>query len=129
MMSKILENTKNSKDVNKNVNDQNNTITTELDNKFVPMMARKKRQYIRKPKKGQEIIDIKEKTKKNEKVKEVIAKTSSSTQKAISKTLPLFDKTQTNIILEDIGVVTSVSDGVAKIIGLKTVRAGEYVIL
>jgi len=32
------------------------------------------------------------------------------------------------MILDEIGVVISVSDGVAKIIGLKKVQAGEYVI-
>jgi len=90
----------------------------------------KKRQYVRKPKKNQEIIDTKEKDKKVEKIEKISVKSpeKSNTQKIISKTLPLFDKTQNNIILEDVGVVTSVSDGVAKIIGLKTVRAGEYVI-
>jgi len=70
------------------------------------------------------------KIKKLEKTEKVIvkAKDKANTKNIISKTLPLFDKTKTNIILEDVGVVTSVSDGVAKIIGLKTVRAGEYVI-
>jgi F-type H+-transporting ATPase subunit alpha len=127
MIQKNLENIKNSKSFNKNVNDQNNLIITELDDKFIPTMARKKRQYVRKPKKGQEIIDTKEKDKESETIA-VKAPEKSNTQKIISKTLPLFDKTQNNIILEDVGVVTSVSDGVAKIIGLKTVRAGEYVI-
>jgi F-type H+-transporting ATPase subunit alpha len=127
MIQKNLENIKISKSINKNVNDQTNLIITELDDKFIPAMARKKRQYVRKPKKGQEIIDTKEKDKKVEKIA-VKAPEKLNTQKIISKTLPLFDKTQKNIILEDVGVVTSVSDGVAKIIGLKTVRAGEYVI-
>lgn len=51
MIQKNLENIKNSNSINKNVNDQNNLVITELDDKFVPTMARKKRQYVRKPKK------------------------------------------------------------------------------
>jgi len=42
MIQKNLENIKNSNSINKNVNDQNNLVITELDDKFVPTMARKK---------------------------------------------------------------------------------------
>jgi len=101
-------------------------IITELDDKATPQPERKKRKYVRKPKKDQEVI-IPATDKKIEKLN-VEIKEGSKTDKIISKTLPLFNKSKNNIILEDIGVVTSVSDGVAKIIGLKTVRAGEYVI-
>jgi len=37
----------------------------------------------------------------------------------ISKTLPIFEKNKERLILEEVGVVISVGDGVAKIIGLK----------
>ena len=46
----------------------------------------------------------------------------------ISNLLPIFSTNNKKMVLTEIGVVISVGDGVAKIIGLKNVRAGEYVI-
>jgi len=51
-----------------------------------------------------------------------------STKNIISNLLPIFSTNNKKMVLTEIGVVISVGDGVAKIIGLKNVRAGEYVI-
>jgi len=51
-----------------------------------------------------------------------------STKNIISNLLPIFSTNNKKMILTEVGVVISVGDGVAKIIGLKNVRAGEYVI-
>ena len=127
MIQKNLENIKFLNNDQKNTTDKGATIVVStINDKTTPLMARKKRSYVRKPKKEKDIINITENNKKPN-VKE-IKKEESHTQKIISKTLPIFDNNKNDIILEDTGVVTSVSDGVAKIIGLKTVRSGEYVI-
>jgi len=123
MIQKNLENIKFLNNDNKNTTDKEATIiVSAINDKNTPSMARKKRSYVRKPKKEKNIIMTA--TENNPKLN---IKKESNTEKIISKTLPLFDK-DNGIILEDTGVVTSVSDGVAKIIGLKTVRSGEYVI-
>jgi len=64
---------------------------------------------------------------KGSKVK-IIQKKNPIPKNTISKVLPIFSKNKGKMILDEIGVVISVSDGVAKIIGLKKVQAGEYVI-
>jgi len=58
----------------------------------------------------------------------VINKKNITPKNIISKSLPIFEKNKEKMVLEEVGVVISVGDGVAKIIGLKKVRAGEYVI-
>jgi hypothetical protein len=122
MAQKNLESIKFLNNDIKNTTDKTATIVVSAINNNTPSMARKKRSYVRKPKKEKDIITTI--TENNPKLN---MKKESNTQKIISQTLPLFDK-DNGIVLEDTGVVTSVSDGVAKIIGLKTVRSGEYVI-
>ena len=127
MVQKNLENIKFLNNDQKNTTDKEATIVVSaINNTATPLMARKKRSYVRKPKKEKDTINITENNKKPN--AKDIKKEESNTQKIISKTLPIFDNNKNDIILEDTGVVTSVSDGVAKIIGLKTVRSGEYVI-
>jgi len=65
---------------------------------------------------------------KNVKKDKNVVEKQPSIKKTISQTLTIFTKNKKKMILKETGVVISVGDGVAKIIGLKNVRAGEYVI-
>jgi hypothetical protein len=64
----VQKNLKSNKKINDMLGDNQSSILTELDDKFIPTMARQKRPYVRKPKKDQKSINLSGNDKKNEQV-------------------------------------------------------------